>query len=69
MKTDVNLPSKNNTERNFEKNTYFLLASCQQLTKKAGSGSESVSGPISPYRADPDPDLYQNVTNPPYWIE
>jgi hypothetical protein len=49
------------------KNTYFLLASCQQLTKKA----ESVSGSVSQWygSADPDPDLYQNVTDPQHWTE
>jgi hypothetical protein len=43
MKTDVNVPSKSNKQKNLEKTTryrtYFLLASCQPLTKKAGLAS------------------------------
>jgi hypothetical protein len=54
MKTDVNVPSK--SKKNYKK--LFLLASSQQLTKKAGSGSL-----IQWYRsADPYP--YQNAMNP-----
>jgi hypothetical protein len=43
MKTDVNVTSKRNKQKNFEK-AYFLLASCLPLTKTAGSGAESESG-------------------------
>jgi hypothetical protein len=41
MKTDVNVPSRSTKQKNLEKNTYFLLASCQPLTKKAGPASVS----------------------------
>ncbi len=35
MKIDVNIPSKGNKQKPLEKTTYFLLASCHPLTKKA----------------------------------
>jgi hypothetical protein len=41
MKTDVNVPLNSKKHKSFEKNTYFLLVSCQALTKKTGSGSIS----------------------------
>ncbi len=55
MKTDVYVHSKSNKRKNLKK-TYFLLASCQPLTKKAGSGCQKYGS------TDPDP--YQNVTDP-----
>jgi hypothetical protein len=42
------------------RNLKFLLASCQPLTKKAGSGS----GSVSQRYGSVDPDLYQNVMDP-----
>ncbi len=51
MKTDVNVPSKSNKQKIFEK-TYFLLASRQPLTKKKDP---------NPY---PDPHPCQNFTDP-----
>jgi hypothetical protein len=40
MKTDVIASYKSIKQTNFErKKTHFLLASCQPLTKQAGSGS------------------------------
>jgi hypothetical protein len=55
MKTDVNLPLKSNKQKNFGKRTYFLLASYQPLTKKAGSvpichGSTTLFGSVTHYR-------------------
>ncbi len=41
------------------KKTYILLAPCQPLTKKAGSGSEA--GSISQWYGSADPDPYRNV--------
>jgi hypothetical protein len=38
-------------QENFEKKTYFLLASCKLLMKKAGSGS------VSQWHGSADPDL------------
>ncbi len=40
----------------------FLLESWRSLTKKAGSGSESVSGSISQRHGSADPDPNQNAT-------
>jgi len=40
--------------------TYFLLAPCQPLTKKPGSGS------VSQWYGSADP--YKNVTDPQHWI-
>jgi hypothetical protein len=54
MKTDVNVPSKKH--RNKQK-TYFLLASCQPLTKKAGTGS------VRQWYGSAHPDPYKIVTD------
>jgi hypothetical protein len=53
-------------QKNIEK-TYFLLVSCQQLTKKAGSGYGSDSGSISQWYGSADPNPYQDVTDPQHW--
>jgi hypothetical protein len=50
----LNVPSKSNKQKT------FLLASCHPLPKKAGSGCERNR------TADPDP--YQNVKDPQYWL-
>ncbi len=59
------MPSKSNKQKNFGK-TYFLLASCQPLTNKAGSGAGSVSKWYG--SADLDPNPYQNVTDPQHYL-
>jgi hypothetical protein len=41
MKTDGSVPLKSNKQSNFEKKNQFLLASCQPVTKNAGSGAVS----------------------------
>jgi hypothetical protein len=50
MKTYVSVPSKSNEQKTSKKKNLFLLASCQPLKEKAGSGSasrsESEFGPI-----------------------
>jgi hypothetical protein len=56
LKTDVNVPSKVRNKKTLRKQNFFLLGSCQSLTKK---GSRSVSQWFG--SADPDP--YQNVTD------
>jgi hypothetical protein len=56
LKNDVNVPSKSNKQKNVDIFFYFLLASCQPLTKKAGSGCQCYGSP--------DPEPYQNVTDP-----
>jgi hypothetical protein len=52
---------KSNKQKNLEKKTYFLLASCQAQTNKVGSGS------VSKWHGSADPDLYLNVTDPQHW--
>ncbi len=64
VKTDVNVPSKSNRKK-LGKKTYFLSASSQPQTKKAGSGSGA--GSVSQWYGPPDPDQYQNVTDPQHW--
>ncbi len=64
LKNKVNVPSKSNKKITLIKNL-FLLASCQPLTKKAGSGTGSVSQWYG--SADLDPNLYQNVTDPQHY--
>ncbi len=62
LKTDVNVPSQRNKQKNLEK-TYFLFASWKPMTKRAGSRSGSHwygSG-------DPDADPHQNVADPNHW--
>jgi hypothetical protein len=64
LKTNVNVLTESIKQNKFEK-LNFLLASCQSLTKRAGSRSGSVN------RVDgsKDPDPYQNVTNSEHcWI-
>ncbi len=52
-----------NKQKKFKK-TYLLLAPCQPLTKKAGSGSRSgISKSVVPYWS-PDPDPYQYIMDP-----
>jgi hypothetical protein len=49
LKTDVNAPSKSPVISKVTlKKIFFLLASCQPLTKKPGSGSRSVSNVTAP---------------------
>ncbi len=65
MKTDGNVPivpSKSNKQENFEK-TYFLLASCLPLVKKAGSGS------VGQWYGSEDQDPYHNVTDPQHCLK
>jgi hypothetical protein len=58
LKFDVNVPTVSNMQKNGER--FWLLASEMPLKKRAGSGSV-----IQWYRsADPDPDPYENVTDP-----
>jgi hypothetical protein len=47
------------------KKTNFFVGILSVTGKKARSGSESESGSVSQWyeSADPDPDLYQNVTD------
>ncbi len=67
MQTHVNVPSKSNKLKCW-KIIYFLLASCQPLTKKkANSGCGSVSQWY--ISADPDQDQYKNVTDPQHYSE
>jgi hypothetical protein len=47
LKYDVNVPSKSNNQKPLNENTYLLLASCQPLTRKTGSGAKSGSGSVS----------------------
>ncbi len=47
LKNAVNVPSKRNKQKNFDKNS-FLLASWRSLTKRAGSESESVVSGTDP---------------------
>ncbi len=63
-KTDANVPSESNKQKNVEK-TYFLLASWKSLTKRAGSesGSQWYGS------ADPDPDPYQDVKDSTLFIK
>ncbi len=53
--------------RKTTKNTSFLLESLS-MTKIAGSGSESESISQKHGSAGPDPDPYQNVMDPQYWL-
>jgi hypothetical protein len=50
------------------KKTIFLSASCQLVTKKAGSGSAAVAGSLSQWYGSPDLDPFQNVSNPQHWF-
>ncbi len=43
QKTDVDIPSKSNKQKNIDKKHLLFLASCQSLTKKAVSESGSAS--------------------------
>jgi hypothetical protein len=60
LKTDENVPTESNEQKNLEKKTYFLLAFWKSLTKRAGSGS----GSVNQVNRSKDPDPYQNVTDP-----
>ncbi len=57
-------PSKVISKKLWKKNL-FLLASCKRPTKKQDLESGSVNQWY--WSADPDPDLYQNVTDPQHW--
>ncbi len=49
---------KGNKQKYVEKKIFFFLASGRSLTKRAGSGS------VSQRYGSPDPDPYQNITDP-----
>jgi hypothetical protein len=55
------VPSKSKKQKLKKKKTYYLLASCQPLTNKVGSGAGS--GSVSQWHGSPDPDLdtYQTL--------
>ncbi len=63
LKNDVNVPSKSNQQKFFLMS--FLLASWRSMTKRAGSGSES----ISQRHGSADPDPHQNVIDPKHWTQ
>jgi hypothetical protein len=67
LKNDVNQPLESNKKKNVEKKIVFsLLASLRSMTKLAGSGARS--GCISKRHGSPDPDPYQNVTDPQHCL-
>jgi len=62
---NINVPSKRNKHKNLEKRKFVLLAYWRSLTKRAGSGAESV---IQRYGSEDLPsDPYLNVTDPERW--
>jgi hypothetical protein len=67
LKTDINVPGylQKVMSKKTLKKTYFLLASCPPRTKKAGSGS----GSVSQWYGSADPDPYQNVTDPQHCLK
>jgi hypothetical protein len=68
LKNAVNVPSKSNTQKNVEKNSFFL-ASGRSMTKIAGSGAESGygAGSIGQRHGSADSEPYQNVPDPQHW--
>ncbi len=68
FKTDVNVASKSNRQKNFE--IFVLIAILKVTGKTAGSGSGVGSGSVSQRygSADPDPCTNQNVTDPQHWL-
>jgi hypothetical protein len=73
LKTDVNVPTESNKQKNLEK-TYYLLASWKSLTKRAGPDAVQIRFWLriqirickSVYGSK-DPDPFQNVTDSEHW--
>ncbi len=63
LKTDVNVPTERNKHKNLEKKIIFCLLFLNPMTKRAGSGSRSVS-----IIQCMDPSPSQNVTDRDYWL-
>jgi hypothetical protein len=61
VKTDVNVPSKSNRQKIFEK-TLILLPSCQPLMKKAGSRESGSVSQCYEHRSGSVPTCYGSTT-------
>ncbi len=66
VKTNVNVPSKSNQQKKLTKNTYFLLTSWKPLDEKSRILSRIQY--VTKLNGSPEPDTYQNVTDPQHCI-